>query len=520
MTSRATPLVAAAVLFLLATWPPTSQAAVVLPFGFQNDVIVGGLNQPTSFAFLPDGRVLFTEQKTGRVRMIVDGHIAATDPVFQLTDVNTVGFERGLQGIAVDPAWPARRYVYLYYNRVGGKCRLVRYSADGDGEMLWLYGPLVLMDDILDGNPSHNGGGMRFGAGRKLFLSLGDDEVPCAGADSTSLRGAILRLDVGGTLPDSGAQVLRGFITPLDNPLNTSNANARLVWGYGMRNPWRFDVDTLTGATYVSDVGEADFEEIDELIPGDFLGWPWREGLKIMTPSGCSEPGGSGANKYKSPIVSVPHAVGASSAIICAGIYRPSPVGTSNWPIVYYGYYGDLFYGDYFSGYLRRLKKLAGQWATPPAVLGQPDNQNWATGLFAAVDFHLGADGSLYWMSQYDATFSGVTGALQRIRYQPPQADVEPARTQPAPLTPAPNPFSAGTDLSFRLDRAAPARLEVFDLAGRRVRTLWRGTAPAGETRVRWSGDDNQGAAVPPGVYIVRLTRGGRSSVLRVLRLK
>jgi hypothetical protein len=320
--------------------------------------------------------------------------------------------------------------------------------------------------------------------------------------------------------PDSGSQVPRRSITPADNPFPTSaSLNARLVWAYGMRNPWRFDVDSLTGAVYVGDVGEADFEEMDEVYPGDFLGWPYREGFKVMSPVGCTEPGGTGANNYKGPILAMPHGAGAT-ALCCAGMYRPSATGTSNWPVQYWGIYGDLFYAEYFSGVLRRLKRQAGQWVTPLPVPGQPDSQNWATGLSGAVDFHVGTDGSLWWLSQFDATFTGATGSLQRIRYQPVQAAAGPAAATNAALEPAPNPFTVDVRLSFRLERAESVRLEMFDLSGRRVRTLLRGTAAAGETHVDWSGDDNAGRPVPPGVYIARLARGEHSTVVRVLRVK
>src|SRR5258706_14266644 len=102
-------------LFVLSALPPTAGAAVVLPTNFINETIVAGLDQPTSFAILPDQRVLVTEQVSGKVRLIVQGHIAGVDPVLVVPSINTTGGERGLQSIAVDPGWPGRPYVYLCY---------------------------------------------------------------------------------------------------------------------------------------------------------------------------------------------------------------------------------------------------------------------------------------------------------------------------------------------------------------------------------------------------------------------
>jgi serine protease AprX len=87
-------------------------------------------------------------------------------------------------------------------------------------------------------------------------------------------------------------------------------------------------------------------------------------------------------------------------------------------------------------------------------------------------------------------------------------------------LRAAPNPFHAATELGYALAADADVRLEVFDLAGRRVRTLEAGRARAGDHRAAWDGRDDAGAALPAGVYLARLQRGGVSQTLRVMRLR
>src|SRR5574341_1726021 len=152
----------------------SSFGAVSVPTQFVNEFIVGGLNEPTGLAFLPDGRLLLVEQRTGRVRMIVNGHLASTDPVFTVPSLNADGGERGLQGLAVDPGWPQRPYLYFHYTRTGGRTRLVRYTATGyvsnaTGENLGLTSTLLLIDDIPDADPNHNGGTVRFGPDGHLY---------------------------------------------------------------------------------------------------------------------------------------------------------------------------------------------------------------------------------------------------------------------------------------------------------------------------------------------------------------
>ncbi len=74
----------------------------------------------------------------------------------------------------------------------------------------------------------------------------------------------------------------------------------------------------------------------------------------------------------------------------------------------------------------------------------------------------------------------------------------------------APNPFVAGTStyIGYRLNRAGAVRLEVFDVLGRRVRTLVETVQPVGPHAVRWDGRDEASRVVPPGLYFYRLASG------------
>jgi len=516
---------AVATLVGLALCAAPGAAFVHLPAGFVDDTLLTGLKQPNSMAFLPDGRLLFTEQRNGYVRLFANGHIAATDPVLVVPNVTALDYERGLQGIAVDPGWPARPYIYLYYDHFGDFIRLVRYTASGDlsdpgGENLALANPLILMDDIPDDNPIHNSGCLRFGPGGYLFVSVGDDGDFCGARDSTSLKGAILRLDVSRLPAGPGGPVPRALLIPPGNPFWSPDSNARLVWAYGFRNPWRYGIDQNTGAIYSADVGGNTQEEIDEVLPGDFCGWPWREGLAVLLRPSCGEPGGSGSNQFKDPIVAMPRGPDLM-AFLCAGMYRPVPGGSNNWPSAYYGFYGDVFYGEYYSGFLRRLKRQAGVWSAANPVYGQPNTNDWATGLISAVDFQVGPDGSLWWMAQFDSVFNPTTGSLQRIRYTGVVVGVANEGVYPRALIGAPNPFARATELSFRLPAREAVRLEFFDVGGRRVRRLLDGEAPAGESRIAWDGRDDQGAPVAPGLYLARLERANRAAQsVRLLRLK
>ena len=516
----------AAALSSLLLFAPRADAEVLLPTGFVNDTLLLGLTEPTSMAFLPDGRLLITEQRTGNVRLFVKGHIAATDPIKVVPDLVADHYERGLQGIAVDPRWPTHPYVYLYYDRSGGSCRLVRYRASGDisepaGEGIVLGDSLLLLDDIPDANGGHNAGCLRFGPGNYLFVSLGDDEVKCGAADSTSLRGTILRLDVS-RLPDAaGGQVPRALITPDVNPLSTADSNARLVWAYGLRNPWRYVIDPPTGALYTAEVGLETYDELDEILPGDYLGWPFREGPQVSFVPGCTENGGAGANQYKAPVVALFHE-GGPQAVNTAGMYRAVPGADSNWPQAYAGFWGDVLYGEYYSGYLRRLKRLSGIWITPPPAPGQPNETDWAAGLMTAVEFLVGPDGSLWWLQQFNESYEPGSGMLERIRWTNVTLSVGPAGSRPpAKLLVAPNPSRGATLFALHLPAKKIVTLGLYDVSGRRVRALFRGEAPAGESDYEWDGRDDRGHLAAAGLYFARVQAAGEAPrTAALLRLR
>ncbi|HLG93491.1 MAG TPA: PQQ-dependent sugar dehydrogenase, partial [candidate division Zixibacteria bacterium] len=340
----------------LFSFPKLSFAATV-PTGFVDQLVVGGLSQPAAFAFLPDGRILFTEQKTRRIRMIVNGAISTTDPIITITDVQTTGNEQGLLGIAIDPEWPARPYVYVYFDQTGSSMiYLSMFTATGDlsdpnSHNLSLGSRYNIITDIPDGASNHNGGTIRFGPDSMLYASLGEDADPCKAQDSTSFKGVILRISVD-SLPGSGSgPATKSAITPSDNPFPGPSANARLVWAYGLRNPFRFNIDGQTGSLYIADVGQGTWEEVSECAGGENFGWPFREGPATRTVAGCTEPGGSGNGSFVPPIAYY-NRTGFTASIVSAGLYRPiAGPNFFNFPPEYNG---DYFFIDYYQGFMRR----------------------------------------------------------------------------------------------------------------------------------------------------------------------
>jgi hypothetical protein len=87
-------------------------------------------------------------------------------------------------------------------------------------------------------------------------------------------------------------------------------------------------------------------------------------------------------------------------------------------------------------------------------------------------------------------------------------------------LSATPNPFNATTTVRMRTARAGHATVRIFDVRGRRVRTLQEGTLAAGEHRVVWDGRDEQGTPVGSGVFLYRVDAPGISATRKLVIAK
>jgi glucose/arabinose dehydrogenase len=327
--------------------------------------------------------------------------------------VNSAAFERGLLAIAVDPQWPARPYVYVWYAATGtANMRLSMFTVAGDlsnpaSTNLALGAQYDILTDTPDVAAIHNGGSLRFGPDGMLYLSIGDDGNPCDAQDINSGVGCVFRMDVS-AMPGPGAgPPSKALLVPVGNPFTGPTDNARLCWCYGLRNPFRFHVDSATGRLYIAEVGAALVDEIDESTTGgENFGWPWLEANQYGMPCGATAP------PTVHPITSLPHG-GASTAVMSFGRYRNAPTGQHNFGAPYEG---DYFYCEYYSGLIQRLRFNGIGWIPAPATPGQPAPNAWGAGFQAVVDTALGQDGALYYVKQYS---SHLAGALGRIRGDP-----------------------------------------------------------------------------------------------------
>lgn len=488
-----------------------------LPARFSDQLVVGNLLVPVGLAFLPDGRLLVAE-RTGRLRFVVEGKLGVVDPLVEPESLFTSHPEAGILGVAVDPGWPTRPYLYICANYVDATLRVVRYRAEGDlssGTSVNLSivpGSRYVVLRIPDVAPGRNGGTLRFGPDGTLHLSVGDDGNACSARDTTSLHGALLRLQVGG-LPDGpgGAMGLED-LDPGDNPWGDHPlAAARLVRFLGFGNPFRFQIDPVTGDVVVGDRGQGQYEELDVLNGGGAdLGWPYWEGpLWVGTSCPSGAPPAPAAPAYSYPV----GGADGASAIVAGGIYRLPGCSGCGYPAAYDG---SLFLADAGAGFMRRLTFNGSAWVLATPVSGQPSASDWARGFQGVTDYVVGPDGSIWFCHPGTGAFDGE---VRRILYTPPSAavvDVAAAEVTFAP--PAPSPSRGGpVRFSFRLDREAMVELALFDPQGRRVRQLQApALVAAGEHALVWDGAAERGARVSAGLYIARLVVDGRATERRI----
>jgi glucose/arabinose dehydrogenase/PKD repeat protein len=402
------------------------QGTAAVPAGFADEA-VASVGSPTALAFTPDGRLLIATQP-GQLRVVQAGVLLAA-PALDLSATLCSNSERGLLGVAVDPAFGTNRRIYLYYtfNR-NGDCanapvnRVARFVL-ADTNLVVPGSEQVLVDNIPSTAGNHNGGDVGFGKDGNLYVSVGDggcDYAPgggCAGNNDASrdrnvLLGKILRIT-----PDGGIPADNPFLGPGTarcNLTGSTTADAcQETFAWGLRNPYRiaFDPDAAVTRLFINDVGQDVWEEIDEGVAGADYGWNCREGAHTNSTTGkCA---GLPPSAFRDPIFEYNHSTGCAS--ITGGAFVPNGA----WPAAFDG---DYMFGDYVCGQLFRLTPLpAGGWSA----------SSFGDALGSLVAMKFGPDGALYY-----STYSRGVRRIRATADRPPVARVQANPTTGAvPLT-------------------------------------------------------------------------------------
>ena len=492
-----------------------------VPAHFDDQLVARGLEFPTNAAFLPDGRLLVTEQTTGRIRIVIVDRLPGVAGI--VDSLRTGGVELGLVGIAVDPGWPARPYIYVQATR-GNPDRVViwRYAMTGDlavtgnGALSLTNSSRYTILSVPDLTPIHHGGTLLFGLDGMLYTGIGDDDLPCTAQDLKSPNGKILRLDVDGLPLGAGGPPRYTQITPLDNPfLLSPDSTARLVYAYGLRNPFGFHVDPANGGLIIGDVGSQTYEEMD-LAPqpgGQNFGWPLKE-ANLRIGIACTSPD---TMNLVAPIYSYAHGP-AGAAILGGPIYRAPANAAYRFDA---SYQGTIFLGDTWQSLVRNLVPGGPNW-TVSSAQGQPNATDWAIDTRWITHLDVGPDGGLWYTMLYRDQPTSGPGEVRRILYYPPVSGVDTKEPGLALAAPRPSPARGEATIAWTLPAPARVSVTLLDVRGRTIRRLLAQgrLQPAGNASARWDGRDDAGRKAPAGVYFVCLRAGleERSERLVLLR--
>jgi glucose/arabinose dehydrogenase len=428
----------------------TASPARALPPGYALEAVRTGLPNPIGQIRFSPDGRLFYLE-TKTGRVMVSAAPFQTSSVWATLAIDTFG-ERGLLGMAFHPSFADSHYIYFYHTNPNPLVNRVDRLRD---QVNVGVNPVVFYDGLPAGAEFHHGGRLGFGPDRMLYITFGEQTEPDDAQDPNNVRGKILRIGPGGK-PAPG------------NPYGASNPAVLK----GVRNPFGLTFDPRDGTGYFTENGPDCDDEVNILTFGANYGWS------------STDPCGS------QPAGTFPALASFTPTIAPTGccLYR----GTRYTPSLD----GNLFFGSYNDGTLYRVVFVPGTVDQVALVEVFADLGE------SVLDVTTGADGLLW-----------VATATKIWRILPPGVASVELPVARASLAAAPNPFTRGVALTLSGTESYD-RLDVIDLAGRRVRSI-----VAGAATLFWDGRDEDGREAPAGVYLVRTRGTGTTLTRRVVKV-
>jgi glucose/arabinose dehydrogenase len=367
------------------------------PVAVEIETLVATASQPLGVAFIDPGdlgRFIYYE-KTGRVRLVDEGALQSGDFLSvagRLVNLGGANDERGLLGLTLHPDFASNRLLYTYTSEpIAGSPDFTAFPGGSTNHHAVIAEWAVDASDpdavdvatrreilrIAQPQGNHNGGALRFGPDGMLYIALGDgggadDEggghAPEGNGQRTDvILGSILRIDVGGNNSANGR-----YGVPATNPF-VGGAGIDEIFHYGLRNPFSFSFDSLTGEIYIGDVGQRDIEEVNRLaagVVGVNFGWRLKEGTFFFDPTLSAVvtiPVAPIPPGVVDPIAQYDHGDGSSA--IGGFVYRGSAIPELAGRYVCADLNGKLFYID-AAGTLLQLKIGLDDRAFGTAIVG------------------------------------------------------------------------------------------------------------------------------------------------------
>jgi glucose/arabinose dehydrogenase/mono/diheme cytochrome c family protein len=317
---------------------------------YQWVTVVDNFDSPLDVVDPGDGSGrLFVVEQPGRIMIVQDGQMLP-DPfldVTQLVPLNTysgIYTEQGLLGLAFHPKYAENGLFFINYSNRQGDSVVARYAVSPGNPNRADPASAVILLTVDQPFEDHNGGDLVFGPDGYLYIGFGDGGRPAEpnynSQDPLKYLGKMLRIDVNADV----------YIIPPDNPFVGNPDYLPEIWALGLRNPWRYSFDRLTGDLYIGDVGQWLYEELDfqpaRSRGGENYGWsaweathPYLQDATVL-------------GEYTPPVLEYPHDVGLS--ITGGYVYRGETMP---------GLWGKYIYGDYVGGLVwLAYRDEAGAW--------------------------------------------------------------------------------------------------------------------------------------------------------------
>jgi glucose/arabinose dehydrogenase len=374
--------------------PPGSATLASVPAAIATKLkltrVIVGLRRPVLLVTAPGDRErLYLVEQLGSIRVFEHGGLRK-ERFFDLLGKVSTGNEQGLLGLAFHPRFADNGKLYVNYTDRDGDTHIVEFRVTEDRSRV---DPSTRRELIKIDQPysNHNGGHLLFGKDGKLYAGMGDGgsagDPKGNGQNRQALLAKLLRFSV----DDAGDK--GGGVEPE-------------IVHWGLRNPWRFAFDAVTGDLFIGDVGQNRFEYV-HVIGGDDarghnFGWNIVEGNHCYDASSCDRRG------LTPPAVEYPHAEGCSvtGGVVYRGKALPELAGV-------------YFYADYCTSLLHSFRwtrdasdTAVGSGAAPGYVR---DHWDWRAALdregrlSQISSFGTDVDGELYIVS-----LTGVVWKLER----------------------------------------------------------------------------------------------------------
>ena len=274
--------------------------------------VVSGLDSPVAVAWRAHDTHMFVAEQPGRVRVVdAAGHLSPT-PLLTVGPLSH-GNEEGLLGITFSRDGSK---LYVDYTDPNDDTHIDEYRMSGEAVVPSSRRQLLVIPQPYS---NHKGGEVITGPDGMLYIGLGDGgsegDPNHNGQNLGTLLSKILRIN-------PAASGRAAYTVPADNPF-VGRAGARPeTWMWGLRNPWRFSFDRETGALWIGDVGQNEYEEIDYAAAGEQgvnWGWSAREGFHAYR--------GAASGAARDPLLETKHSDG-TCAIVGGYVYRGKAIPT------------------------------------------------------------------------------------------------------------------------------------------------------------------------------------------------